>query len=156
MFPERTVDDALFDIRYAREYGELLHRFYLRVAGTFTFLEIIAGTTAFGAWLAQYPSFAAGSGLAITALAILNHVISPSEKAWKAEAMTTRYTELDKKAKTLSLDDLENELKTLQNESKLEVQSLRYVAYKRVVEQENLDVAKPPLTFMQNAISLVV
>lgn len=125
----RTIYEALLDVRFGRQYNDLNARLYRRFDLFFGFVGLFGGSSAFIAALGEYRTLGVIAGAAIAALAVVERLVMPVEKAIAHEELGRRFSALDEEAGTLDLPTLERELKRLQGTGPSGFYSLKIPAY---------------------------
>lgn len=137
---DRTRYQIELEIRYGMRLDELHRRFYARLGSALTFALLLAGSAAFGGFVAAQPAFAGAAGLAVAVLTLIEVVLRPSERAAYASALARQFGALRASAAELTTDDLERRLAVLQCEALPgEIDALRSVAMNDVLREHGHD-----------------
>jgi len=139
MTSSRTLHEINLDIRYGARYGLRMRRLFSVIKNTITFLELLGGSAAFGAWLANRPALAGAMGLVLAVVAALNQTIQPAENRAMCSELHRRYTELDRLAPTLDVAALEDRLRDLRETDAPEIEALRTVAFNDNLRENGYD-----------------
>ena len=130
----RAAHDIEFDIRYGARYALRQARFFSRLQGAFTAINLLAGSAAFGGWLARQPELAGAAGLVIAVLAVLDHVVRAGAHAADARHAHGAFTALLARLRCgEEATALEGALADLQGQAGPEVESLRIPAWNDVL-----------------------
>ncbi len=133
---ERTRYQIELEIRYGMRLDELHRRFYARLASALTFALLLAGSAAFGGYIAALPELAGAAGLVVAALTLAEVVLRPGERGAYASALARQFGVLRATAGELTIDDLSRRLSELQCETLPgEIEALRGVAMNDVLRE---------------------
>lgn len=128
-YDERTHYEAMGDISYNCRYFLLQQRFFGKLAGTFRFISIVSGSTAFAGFVSVSPELSGGAGVVVAVVTALDIIINPGQKAYACNEVMRRYRELERQAKKLDLDALEERLVELRAMEVPSIEALRVPAY---------------------------
>lgn len=149
-----TAYQASFDTRYAARYHERCARVWRKLSSLIAFSEIIGGSLALGAWLAQNPQLGAYTGLALAVAAALNHTFKPGDRA--AHEERARQVFMGLLAEHIQdLDELNRQLGKLHAEYPDSFEALRVPALNDVAREAGLDERVEKLNFPEKLISLL-
>ncbi|WP_055000630.1 hypothetical protein [Pseudomonas cannabina] len=109
-FDERSHFEAVGDIRYSVRYFHLQSRLFGKVDGLFKLIYVIAGSSSFAGFLTGSQQLAGVAGLVTAAVTALDIVWSPGSKRLICSELAKRYTELDRKSKKLTLEELDEDI----------------------------------------------
>lgn len=153
----RTAQDIEFDICYGARYALRQRRFFARLQGAFSAINLLAGSAAFGGWLAKQPELAGVAGLLIAVVAVLDHIVKAGMHAADAQRAHKTFSALLARAR--AGEDalaLERDLAEAQAEDSPEIEALRMPAWNDVLLQMGYEVERcEPLTLRQRLVSLV-
>lgn len=142
------------DVRYGRAFNHLNARLYQRMATTINALQIAAGAATVAAAFASWDLGLKALGATVAVAAATAIVLDPAARAARFEAHARRYGELDIRADTLAIDDLERELHVLQQEALPgEIAALAPVAYNRNLQQNGRDDAQMPASVFERLVA---
>lgn len=125
----RTIYEATLDVRFGCHYNDMNARLYRRLDLCFGFVGLFGGSSAFIAALGQYRTLGVVAGATIAALAVVERLVRPVEKAIEHEECRRRFSDLDQRIDALDLPVLERELKRLQGSGPSGIHSLKIPAY---------------------------
>ena len=126
---ERSKYEAVLDVRYGFRFGEMNERFYRRLDLLFGFIGLFGGSAAVVGAIATYPILSLSSGAMVAAFAVIERLVRPVEKAIDHANYKKRFADLDARASKLSLDDLDSELRRLQADAPMGINSLAIPAF---------------------------
>lgn len=106
----RTRYQLLLDTQYGRIYNGLQARLFERVAATIDAFELLAGTAAMAALLAEKAFIGTVIALTIAAVPILNKTLDPRGKAIQSRTQERAFVALLSEAPALSDEGLEKGL----------------------------------------------
>lgn len=155
MQPYETLYEALFAARYAARYQERTLRLFRRIHTTVTFLELIGGSAAFGAWLTSSLHLGAYMGLVLAVCAAINHSVRPYERAAAAELRYKDYMRLTADGARMELSDLNKRLTDLLAEDTSHVEALREVAYNDVAKEYGRTESLKPLNAWETVAAIL-
>jgi hypothetical protein len=122
--------ELCLEARYCSRYNGLQARFYSRVQTAIRWALLIGGAASVGAVLGERPMLQAVAGITLAALAAIDILLKPGERAARFDAHRRRYDELDAGSRKLSRDELHARLSELQRESyEGEIELLRQPAF---------------------------
>lgn len=152
---ERSKYEILLDVRYGARFGELNERFYRRLDLLFGFIGLFGGSGAVVGAIGSYPVIAAICGALVAALAIVERLVRPVEKAIEHCAFKKRFADLDARALKMPVDDVEAELRRLQADAPLGIESLSMPAFNANLRSNGRDDAVVKESMWQRTISLL-
>jgi hypothetical protein len=119
------------------------------------FFEIISGSSAYAAWLANYPTIASSAAL-ITALAAgINLTFSPTEKHIRCKIMREKFAQLNARESALNDNQLSESIGNLYAEDAIEIEALRMPAYLDTCMEMGLHPEDSSLTFSQRTMAIL-
>jgi hypothetical protein len=127
--------DAIFSAHYGRRFCHVESRLWGRMALLFAMIEMLGGTFAFGAWMADNPGWASTSGLMVAITAAMNQLIAPKERALRNDFMREKFGAIILAAPTLSDAELAARVTALHNEPADEVEALRDPVYIQTAQE---------------------
>lgn len=143
------------ELRYAQRFCQRSVRFYRRIQTTFTFISMLAGSSAIAAIAAQMPAAATWMLAAFSIFGIANFAIKPAERIAAFQADGRKYATLITKADLLDAETIQHLLHEARQSDAEEIEPLRAVAFNDVMlEIDELD-ALIPLTPMQKLIGVL-
>lgn len=152
---ERAHFEAVGDIRYASRYFHLQGRLFGKVDGLFRLIYVVAGSSSFAGFLVGNPMLAGFAALSTAVVTALDIVWSPGSKRFICSELSKRYTELDRKSKKLTLDELDEELWRLRETDAPAIEALRVPAYNDSVSERGLGSYKLATTWWQNVVASI-
>jgi hypothetical protein len=126
---DRTKYEAILDIRYGQCYNDLNARLYRRLDLAFGFVGLFGGSGALIAALGEYKAAGVVAGALVAAVAVIERLVRPVEKAVEHDAAKKKYAALNISADDLVLAEIDRELKQLQADAPGGFRSLAKVAY---------------------------
>lgn len=122
----RTIYEAMLDAEcYATSHA--LHiRLWRRVRTLLRFVNALAGSAAFGGWVANQPEFAGVAGLVLAIATAIDQAIEPAEKIAAHRVAGQRYTDLrrDSMLAKMELDAFDARLEEIKAGDEAGIQSL--------------------------------
>lgn len=152
---ERSKYEVLMDVRYGARFGELNERFYRRLDVLFGFVGLFGGSGAVVGAVGSYTAVAAVSGALVAAFAIIERLVRPVEKAIEHSAFKKRFADLDARALKMQVDDIEAELRRLQADAPLGIDSLSMPAFNANLRSNGRDEEIVPESMWQRTIALL-
>lgn len=150
---ERTHYEAVGDIRYAIRYFHLQRRFFGKVEGLFRLIYVVAGSSAFAGYLTSSAELAGLAALATAVVTALDIVWSPGSKRQICAELTKRYTELERKSRKLTLEQLDDEIGFIRETDAPAIEALRNPAYNDSVVERGLQSWKLELSYWQRLMA---
>ena len=132
---EPSKEELLVELRYAQRLCERTARLYRRVQTVFTFLVLVAGSSAIATLSAQMPTLAVWLAIAFAVFGSINMAIRPAEKIAENEADVRKYAGLLAKARQLDATALRQLLQEARMSDVAEIEALRSVAYNDVMRE---------------------
>ncbi len=137
---ELDKDQLQIELRYAQRFCQRSVRFYRRIQTTFTFISLLAGSSAIAAIAAQMPVTATWMLAAFSIFGILNFAIRPAEKIAALQVDVRKYAMLITKSDLLDASAIQHLLHEARQTDTEEIEPLRAVAYNDVMlEIDELD-----------------
>lgn len=139
-----SLYEAQFAARYGARYCQKVGRIWGRLATLIAFCELIGGSAAFGAFLANNQALGAYTGLLLAVCAALNHSVRPAEKAKDARIAFGKFMALTGD-EGLDLEAMNRDLTALQSEDDGGFEFIRETTYNEVAREWGRDdYIKPP------------
>ena len=113
----RTQAQAVMEVRYACHYGELNERFWRHIDTWLNLLGALGGSAAVAALLGQSLLLSGVAGVVMAVASTCQMVLRPLDRAYDFRDARRAFAALDVRAWSLSLADLDAQLKPLQAES---------------------------------------
>jgi hypothetical protein len=153
----RTAHDIEFDLRYGARYALRQRRFFARLQGVFSAINLLSGSAAFGGWLVEQPELAGVAGLVVAVVTVLDHVIKAGEHATAAQHAHKAFAVLLARLRAgEDADALDRALIELQGEDGPELELLRIPAWNDALLEMGYDQAQcDRLTLRQRLAGLV-
>jgi len=126
---ERNHAEAVLDVLYGVNINLLSSRLYRRIESAFSLVNVVGGSVAFATILTGIPVVAGTISLIIATLAYWEREIKPGQKAIQCQVHAERFGDLAGRAATLSLHELDAELRKLQSKAPDSFDTLRTSAY---------------------------
>lgn len=152
---ERSHFEAIGDIRYASRYFQLQARLFGKIDGLFKLTSVVAGSSAFAGFLSGSPGLAGIAALVTAVITALDVVWAPGSKCLICSDLSKRYTELERRGRKLSLDDLDDEIWKLRETEAPAIEALRIPAYNQSVVERGLESKKLAITWWQNIVAFL-
>lgn len=153
MTTERTHHQATLDVRYAARYGLRMRRFFSTIKNTVAMIQLVGGSTAFAAWLANSPALSGWMGLLISLAVAVDQAVRPAEHQAQCAELHRRYTELDRLATTLDLPELEARMRELRESDAPEIEALRAPAFNDNLRENGYESGFMPETRWQRFVA---
>lgn len=151
----RTHYEATLDIGFGQRFNELCERFYKRLDFVFGAIGLIGGFAAASSLLGTCSQqTAVAAGLLLAANSIIERLVAPGAKAEIHAQMKRQYGQLRSQAPSLSLEALDQQLRTLQTDGPLGISGLSAVAYNANVRSEGREDFAMPLTRWNKMLAL--
>lgn len=150
---ERSHFEAVGDIRYAARYFHLQARLFGKVDGLFRLTYVVAGSSSFAGFLTGSPKLAGIAALITAIVTAFDIVGSPGSKRLICSELSKRYTELDRKSKKLTLEDLDEEIWRLRETDAPAIEALRVPAYNDSVSERGLGSCRLTTTWWQEFVA---
>lgn len=125
----RTLYEATLDVRFGQHYNDLNARFYRRLDLVFGFAGLFGGSGALIAALGEYKTLGIITGAIVAAIAVIERLVRPVEKAVLHDEFKSHFANLDILADDLDLIGLDRALKKLQNDGPTGFHVLKIPAY---------------------------
>lgn len=145
--------EAIGDICYASRYFHLQARLFGKIDGLFKLITVVAGSSAFAGFLSASPKLAGIAALVTAVITALDVVCSPGSKHLICSDLSKRYTALERRAKKLSLDQLDDKIWRLRQTDAPAIEALRNPAYNQSVAERGLDSHKITTTWWQDFVA---
>ena len=152
---DRTHFEAVFDIKYGIQFNDLNSRFYRRIDSAFSVINVLGGSAVFIGLFKQMPITSAAIGLFIAILSYIDREIKPIEKAIKCERQKKKFGKLFAKTDTMTLQDIDKELRLLQSHSPLTIDSLAMPAFIKTMNSNGFDSSYLKLNPLQKLYSWI-
>lgn len=153
---KRSRSEQLFDANYGRICAGLEARLFARIAGIFSFIELVGGTSAMAGLLSQHRVLTIIGGLMLAIIPILNYVMSPAKQSAASLVTNRAFAQLIEDAETIDDDELETRLRAAQRAASLDpVEGLRGVAYNATLDEAGHTTDHFALTLWQRFLRLV-
>ncbi|GAB2912886.1 hypothetical protein GCM10027093_59000 [Paraburkholderia jirisanensis] len=152
---ERSKYEAQLDVRYGTCWNALNERFFARLDWLFGAITLLGGSAIVYTTTADHKVAAAWIGGLVAASAILERLAGATEKKLEHRAMKKRFAELDARSQSLSLDQLESELKRLQADGPTGMAGLAMAAYNANVRTHGRGDSVGQLTAWGKFLSLL-
>jgi hypothetical protein len=110
---ERSQYEAGLDIDYAIELHNRHLKLYRHMRWIFSLIFLVSGTAVFGGALAELGRLAKWMGASIAILALVDHLIAPSDKIARHLELKRRWCELQAEKSKMSLTELDQRMSTL-------------------------------------------
>jgi hypothetical protein len=149
-----TLYEAEFAARYAARISERSARAWQKLSTLLAFIEILGGSAAMAAYVANNAELSAATGLVLALCVAIQHTLSPAEKAMIERQFFSRFMAL-LSDRTLTLDDLNQRLATLCSEPDFAFEALRNPAYNDVAREKGRDEALIPLSWLQKTVAII-
>jgi len=130
---ELDKEQLQIELRYAQRFCQRSVRFYRRIQTTFTFISLLAGSSAIAAIAAQMPVAATWMLAAFSIFGILNFAIRPAERIAAFHADVRKYAALITKSDLLDASAIQHLLHEARQTDAEEIEPLRAVAYNDVM-----------------------
>ncbi len=147
---ESDKEQLQIELRYAQRVGQRSVRFYRRIQTAFTFISMLAGSSAIAAIAAQMPMAATWMMAAFAIFSILNFAIRPADKIAALHSDVRKYAALIAKSDNLDAAAIQHLLHEARQTDSEEIEPLRAVAYNDVMLEIDETDSLIPLTPMQN------
>lgn len=144
---------AVLEARFGIHYNVLNERFFRRLKFVFEIVSFLSGTAAVGAVLGNRPDLMMVAGVAIAVLAGANLLLSPGEAAVRFNEIYRRFTDLDRRAKSLKADEIREAISAIRADAPWGIDSLRPYAYNRCLEANGFADGLMRLTRWQRFVS---
>lgn len=154
-YDERTFYEAMGDISYNCRYYLLQQRFFGKLAGTFRFISIVSGSAAFAGFVSVSPALAGGAGVVVAVVTALDIIINPGQKAYTCNEVMRRYRELERQARNLDLDALEDRLAELRAMEAPSIEALRVPAYNDSCKERGRTDQLLPASYWHRFVALI-
>jgi hypothetical protein len=151
----RNHAEAVLDLHYAIRYCGDNERFYRRAATALSFLLIFGGSSAFAGMLGGRPELVGWVGLALAAVATIEHLVSPIERATRFEMQARRYQGLNAVASSLTLGDLDARFEAIRADSPIGLRVLEPIAYNANLLSEGFPENVMPTTRWERIVALL-
>jgi len=112
--PERTLAQAVMDVRYGYHYGALNERAWQHIDTACAVVGAVGGSAAVAGVLAASPMLSLVAGVAMGTVSMLQLVLRPGARAVEFRDAKRAFAALDARAWQMPLADLDAELTTLQ------------------------------------------
>jgi len=149
---ELDKEQLQIELRYAQRFCQRSVRFYRRIQTTFTFISMLAGSSAIAAVAAQMPATATWMLAAFSIFGIANFAIRPAERIAAFQADLRKYAALITKADYLDAEAIQHLLHEARQSDAEEIEPLRAVAFNDVMLEIDEPGALIPLTPIQKLI----
>lgn len=126
---ERTKYEACIDVVVGQRIAIRHERLNRRLRVLFNFLNLLGGSAALAGAVTSSPIIVGVCGVTLAAVSALDFVLSPAEKSWAFTQAAGGYADLRRRMDTMTLPELDQQLRTLQAQPGEILESLRYVAY---------------------------
>lgn len=146
----RSHFEAIGDICYASRYFHLQARLFGKVDGLFKLVTVVAGSSAFAGFLSSSPKLAGVAALVTAVITALDVVCSPGSKRYVCTDLSKRYTALERRARTMTLDELDAKIWKLRQTEAPAIESLRIPAYNDSVVERGMASQKLATTCWQD------
>ena len=150
---ERSHFEAIGDICYASRYFHLQARLFGKVDGLFKLLTVVAGSSAFAGFLSSSPKLAGVAALVTAVITALDVVCSPGSKRYVCSDLYKRYTSLERRAKKMSLEELDARIWKLRQIEAPSIEALRIPAYNDSVVERGLTSQKLCTSWWQDLMA---
>lgn len=143
------------EIRYAQRFCQRSLRFYRRIQTFFTFVSMLAGSSAIAAVAAQMPVAATWMLAAFSVFGILSFATKPAEKIAAFQADLRKYATLLTKSDLLEAEEIRHLLYEARESDTEEIETLRAVAFNDVMIEIDEPDALIPLSPMQKLMGVL-
>lgn len=152
---DRTHYEAVLDVRYGRRLNYLHAKLYKNINTLFSFVNLLCGTAAFGAYTTNNTNIILDIGLVMAASSILSIIANPAIKAAEFSEKSRYYAKLNADAPALSLTELEQQLATLQGDTTPLIEAFRTIAYNDNLRENGREDALIPASLWQSFLNLI-
>ena len=125
----RTKYEATLDVRFGLCYNDMNARLYRRFDSIFGFVGLFGGSGALIAAIGGYKPLGIVAGALVAALAVIERLVRPIEKAVLHDDFKARYASLNARMSDAELPDIERDLVTLQAQAPSGFHALKLPAY---------------------------
>jgi hypothetical protein len=125
----RTIYEATLDIRYGCRFNDMNARLYRSMDFMFGFIGLFGGSGALIAAIGGYKALGVIAGALIAAVAVIERLVRPIEKAVEHDDAKRRYADLSARASEITLQELDKELTALQANAPSGFSALEIPAY---------------------------
>jgi len=133
----KTAEEASGDVHYNIILWKLHRRLYNRISLSFGLVELGLGAAAIQSVLGPQSSLTGWIGLTLGAITILNNTWNPARKSADAHLALKRYAALRAECPALAREAIESRMALLVPEDPDEIESLKSVAYNKLVESQS-------------------
>lgn len=131
----RTQYQAILDIEYGCRLHHLHERLFRRLRGGLLGVNILCGTAAFATVVVPGSPLAAWFGLAVAIASVADLVLSPGDRARHHDQLGSSFSALRVRAEEKNVAELDKNIRALQAQTSMELESLRSVARNDVLQQ---------------------
>lgn len=146
---QRTLGQAVSDVRFAVHYAARNERWWRRVDTLLSLTGAIAGSAAFGSLFAADAAWGPWASGVVAVASCVALVTKPMDKAIEFRDYKRKFAELDAVAWSMSLPDLDARLRTLRQEPLSGFDSLEPTAWNDMVMADGHTDRVRKLTLMQ-------
>lgn len=150
---ERSHFEAVGDICYASRYFHLQARLFGKIDGLFKLVTVVAGSSAFAGFLSSSPKLAGVAALVTAVVTALDVVCAPGSKRYVCADLCKRYTALERRAKTLSLEEVDAKIWKLRQTEAPAIEALRIPAYNDSVVERGMGSKKLTTNWWQDLMA---
>ena len=126
---ERTKSEAQLDIRYARCWNAMNESLFGRIDWIFGAVTLFGGSAIAFTVTADNKHAVIALGAIVAVSAILERMVGAKEKQLEHRAAKKRFAELDGRSGTMTLEEIDRELRPLQADGPAGVQGLAIPAF---------------------------
>jgi len=130
----RSIYEATMDAKFGIHYNDMNARLYRRLDFLFGFIGLFGGSSALVAAIGNYQALGIASGAAIAACAVIERLVASTEKALRHDDYKRRFGALVARCSQLTLEQIDQELITLQTEAPSGFHALKVPAYNALVK----------------------
>ncbi len=146
----KTRYEMTLEQQYGRIYNGLQARLFERIAATIDIIELLAGTSAFAAFLADRMTVGAVGAAAFALVPIVNKIVDPRGKALRAREQERRFVALLIEAPDLDDAQLARRIWSARGDDFIE--GLRQPAFNRTLVEAGDGSPQHTLSFWQNLL----
>lgn len=146
---ERTLADAVADVRYGIAYGNLNERFWQRTDTTLNLAQIMGGSLALSGAMAQAPLVAAVAGVLVAVVSGFQLALQPGRRSIDFRDARRKFHELNARAWQMTLQQLDAELEVLRMNAPQGLSAFNRPALLAVDAQHGHDVSDTRLTWRE-------
>lgn len=150
---QRTMEEAIADVKYAARYGELNERLWRRLDTSLNLLCALGGSAAVGAAVAQSPVLTATAGVAMALAGAAQLVLRPLERAIAFRDARRESLQLEAVAWTLTLHEVDARLRAMEASAPVGFSGLAVPARNDCVRNMGHAHAVEPLSTLQRLMA---